>query len=120
MSSHAAYGEAVYQANLALALNAFRDGGVQTAVRHMLDASKAPPPAHPADRPFPGALEGRLTNYLLKYGERQSVAEYLERSSLGREPAEREGMLKEAAAIRAGRMPSRLQFSLAWPDGWKE
>ncbi len=61
-------------------------------------------------------LEGRLTVGLLKYGERDSVAEYLERSSKGREPNERDRMLKEAADIRAGRMPDRYQRLLASSD----
>jgi hypothetical protein len=79
----------------------------------MLEASKASAPANPATRFFPGEFEGKLTNYLLKHGERVSVAEYLERASEGRSPDERDHMRKEAAAIRAGRMPDRNQRLLA-------
>jgi hypothetical protein len=105
--------DAVYRANLVLALIAFREGHQQAAVRYMLEASKAPAPANRATRSFPGEFEGKLTNDLLKHGERESVAEYLERASEGRYPDERDRMRKEAGAIRAGQMPERYQRLLA-------
>jgi hypothetical protein len=105
--------DAVYRANLVLALIAFREGDRQTAVGHMLDAADASPPRQPLDRLFPGFLESRLTNVLLQYGERESVATFLERSAEGRLPSQRARMLEEAAAIRQGRMPERYQRVMA-------
>jgi hypothetical protein len=58
-------------------------------------------------------LEYRLVNYLLKHGERDTVVEYLERAARGRTSAQRETMLKAAAAIRDGRMPEHYQRLLA-------
>jgi hypothetical protein len=49
-------------------------------------------------------LDLRLVNYMLKAGERETVAEFLEGSARLR-PAEHERLLKDAAAIRAGKMP---------------
>lgn len=52
---------------------------------------------------------GRLIDSMLKNGERGSVAEYLERSAASRAPGDAARVRKEAAAIRAGRMPERYQ-----------
>jgi len=111
-----AYANVIYKANLTLASNAWWDGDRKAAVRYMLAAAQAPKPANPADRRFPGVLEGKLTVALLKAGERDSVAEYLERSAEGREADQRERMRKEAAAIREGRMPERYQYLTADRD----
>lgn len=53
-------------------------------------------------------LELRLVNDLLKEGERESVAQFLDRSAALR-PSDRERRLTDAAAIRAGRMPMSYQ-----------
>ena len=58
-------------------------------------------------------LEGKLTNSLLKHGERETVAAYLEQASKMRTSGDRTRMLEEAAAIRDGRMPARYQRLLA-------
>ena len=108
-----AYANVIYTANLTLASNAWWDGDRKATVRYMLAAAHAPKPANPADRRFPGVLEGKLTVALLKGGERESVAAYLEQSAEGRETDQRERMRKEAAAIREGRMPERYQFLTA-------
>ena len=42
LSNDPYYPDAVFQANLALGAHAFREGDRQTAVRYLLDASRAP------------------------------------------------------------------------------
>jgi hypothetical protein len=59
-----------------------------------------------------GGIDQRLVNYLLKAGERESVAEFLEKSAALR-PRDRERLLKDAAAIRAGKMPLSYQHMLS-------
>jgi hypothetical protein len=105
------YGKAFYDANVALAVNALREGDGVAAVRYMREAVKAPPSPAFARRSF-GGLDVRLMNYMLKEGERESVAEFLERSAELR-PVDREQLLKNAAAIRAGRMPASYQSMLS-------
>ena len=51
-------------------------------------------------------------NDLLKAGERETVAEFLE-GSARLLPAERERFLKDAAAIRAGKMPWSFQHMVS-------
>ena len=53
-------------------------------------------------------LRGRLVEYLLRAGERESVAEYLA-SSADRFLPERNHPLKDAAQVRAGVMPQSYQ-----------
>ena len=57
-------------------------------------------------------LRGRLVEYLLRAGERASVAEYLEKSAERYLP-ERDGLLKDAAQIRVGVMPLSYQYAEA-------
>ena len=57
-------------------------------------------------------LRGRLVEYLLRAGERASVAEYLEKSAERYLP-ERDRLLKDAAQIRAGVMPLSYQYAEA-------
>ena len=106
------YPSAVFRAHIAAGLNALRQGNRPEAVKQLLNASKVPPPAEPASEPR-SLLEYRLVNYLLKHGERAAIIEYLERGAPGREQGQREKMLKEAAAIREGRMPEQYQRLLA-------
>jgi hypothetical protein len=103
----------VFSANLVLAGVAWRQGNRQEANRFMAAAAKAPAPAVASIRRFPTALEGKLTNSLLKHGERESVAAYLEEASKTRIPGDRTRMLEEAKAIRDGRMPERYQRLLS-------
>ena len=105
--------DTAFQANLVLALVAWRQGDRQTTLRYLADASKAPSPPLAAIRRFPVDLEGRLTNSLLKHGERETVAAYLEQASKARTSGDRTRMLEEAAAIRDGRMPARYQRLLS-------
>lgn len=104
------YGLAIYHANIALATHALREGDKATAVDYMLKASDAPP--SDAFLAVSSAAHLRLINYLLKYGERESVAVFLERSArLG--VLEPDRMLEDAAAIRAGRMPKSFQLMMS-------
>ena len=102
-----------FRANLVLAAVAWREGDRQATLRYLTNASKAPSPPLAALRRFPVDLEGKLTNSLLKHGERETVAAYLEQASKARTPGDRTRMLEEAAAIRDGRMPARYQRLLA-------
>jgi hypothetical protein len=97
---------ALFAATIALGANAFREGDRQTAVRQMLEAADVPPSA--AGRLRSPALtlsvERHLIGGLLKYGERETVIEYFERSA-ERRPADRERLLAAATAIRNGKQP---------------
>jgi hypothetical protein len=101
------YGSAVYRAHVVLGLHARREGDRAGAVRRMRDAVTAPPSRGFELRSF-GGTDVRLVNYLLKDGERDTVAEFLEKSAALR-PADRGRLLKDAADIRAGRMPLSFQ-----------
>ena len=61
---------------------------------------------------YSSGLDVRLVNDLLKAGERETVAEFLERSAALR-PAAREQLSKDAAAIRAGKMPMSFQYMVS-------
>jgi hypothetical protein len=61
------------------------------------------------------SLDRRLVNHLLKDGERESVAVFLERSARLRD-VERERLLKDAAAIRQGVMPTSYQAMVTAGD----
>jgi hypothetical protein len=106
--------DAEFRANLVLAFIEWEEGHRAQAVTYLLAASRALAPALPVDvRRFPAPpLEGRLLNSMLKNGERTSIIEYLERSAASRPSPDGERMRKEAAAIRAGRMPERYQRAL--------
>ena len=104
------YGRVVYDATVTLAVHAFREGNRKEAVRHMLAAVDAP--ASRGLEAYSFGLDLRLVNDMLKEGERETVAEFLEGSARLR-PAERERFLKDAAAIRAGRMPWSFQYMVS-------
>jgi hypothetical protein len=100
------YGEAIYRANATLALHAWIEGDRQRAVRYLADAGNAPP----SERLTSGfyGFDGRISSYFLKGGERESVAQFLDASARLRKEY-RDRWSKEAAAIRAGRMPESYQ-----------
>lgn len=102
------YGKAVYHARIALALHSLRDGDRSAAVRRMLEAVNVP--SSRGLEAYSFGLDQRLVNYLLKTGERATVAEFLERSADLR-PADREQLIRDAAAIRTGRMPMSFQYT---------
>lgn len=103
----------VFRANLVLALVRWREGDRQATLRYLSEASRAPAAAFAGLRRFPVDIEAKLTNSLLKHGERETVAAYLEQASKARTPGDRARMLEEARAIRDGRMPARYQRLLA-------
>lgn len=104
------YGEAIYRANIALGLHAIREGDRKRAVRYMVAAGNAPASEPLATASFM-ALDYRLTDWLLKDGERESVASFFDKSAQLR-PRDRARLTKDAAAIRAGRMPESYQYRM--------
>jgi hypothetical protein len=105
------YGDAIYRANTVLGVLALKDGDRRKAVEHMRTAAAAPISEETRYTPHYG-LRGRLVEYLLREGERESVAEFLQKSA-ERFLFERERLLKDAAQIRAGIMPSAFQSAEA-------
>jgi len=105
------YGSTIYRANIVLGLHALREGDVKTALRVMHAALTAPPSEQLAYDQT-GSLDSRLSSYLLNCGERESVADFFERSAqlILRD---RDQRLKDAAAIRKGLMPMSYQYMVA-------
>jgi beta-lactamase regulating signal transducer with metallopeptidase domain len=103
--------DAIYRAETVLAVLALKDGDRNAAVAHMRRAAAAP--VSDAGRYASSlGLRGRLVEYLLRAGERTSVAEYLDESAQ-RDPVERDRILKDAARVRAGVMPLSYQYAEA-------
>jgi beta-lactamase regulating signal transducer with metallopeptidase domain len=100
-----------YRAHTVLGVLALKDGDLDAAVEHMQTASAAPI-SETARYASHFGLRGRLVTYLIRAGERESVAQYLE-SSADRFLPERGRLLDDARAIREGRMPSAYQHMLA-------
>jgi hypothetical protein len=96
------YGVAVYMGNIVLGTLALRDGDKKAAVGYLLAASHAPA-AQDLDYYIPHHL--RLTGYLLKYSERDSVVEFLERMAQVSTVRKSE-LLDNANQIRKGIQPS--------------
>jgi hypothetical protein len=103
--------DVVYRAETVLGVLALKDGDRSAAVEHMRTAGAAPITDADRDRSH-GGLRGRLVEYLLRAGERASVAEYLEKSA-ERFPNERDRLLKDAAQVHAGMMPVSYQYAEA-------
>jgi len=103
--------DVIYRAETVLGVLALKDGDREAAVEHMRTAGAAPISDSGLYLSH-FALRGRLAEYLLRAGERASVAEYLEKSA-ERYPPERDRMLKDAALIRAGVMPLSYQYAEA-------
>jgi beta-lactamase regulating signal transducer with metallopeptidase domain len=95
------YGVAVYMGNIVLGTLALRDGNKKAAVDYLLAASHAPA-AEDLDAYIPHHM--RLTGYLLKYGERDSVIEFLERIAQVSIVSKSE-LLEAASQIRKGLQP---------------
>ena len=104
-------GPAVYRAHVTLGAVAIRRGDRGGAVQQMRLAVEAPAPAEASDN-AQSFLRQRLVNYLLTAGERESVADFLERAA-SFELYERDQLLTDAKAIREGRMPASYQYSVA-------
>ncbi len=103
-TDHPNHREILFRTHIALGTHALREGDRATAVHHLLAA------AHAGERGevrMLGSLEGRLVRYLIKAGERATIIEFMEKSAAFR-PYERERLLKDAAAIRAGLMTEAM------------
>jgi Zn-dependent protease with chaperone function len=103
--------DVIYRAETVLGVLALKDGDRGAAVAHMRTAGSAPISDAGRYASLFG-LRGRLVEYLLRAGERASVAEYLEKSAERYLP-ERDRLLKDAAQIRAGLMPLSYQYAEA-------
>jgi hypothetical protein len=105
-----AYSAAVMTAHHVLATAALRDGDRERAVHHMRESVKVPASEQVQHAPPLSWL--RPVNRLLKEGERDRVAEFLEafaRLTI----RDRDRLLEDAGAIREGRMPSSYQHMVA-------
>jgi len=103
--------DVIHRAETVLGVLALKDGDRDGAVKHMRTAGAAPVSDAGRYASYFG-LRGRLVEYLLRAGERASVAEYLEKSA-DRYPSDRDRLLKDAAQIRAGVMPLSYQYAEA-------
>jgi beta-lactamase regulating signal transducer with metallopeptidase domain len=105
-----AYSAAVMTAHHVLATAALRDGDRERAVHHMRESVKVP--ASEQIQYAPPFSWLRPVNRLLKDGERERVAEFLE--ALARLTIrDRDRLMEDAKAIREGRMPSSYQQTVA-------
>jgi beta-lactamase regulating signal transducer with metallopeptidase domain len=102
---------AVYRAHVTLGVVAIRRGQRASAVEQMRRAVEAPGSPEIAEYADSLLLQ-RLVNYLLKAGERETVADFLDRAAAfsASEPGR---FTKDARAIRDGRMPAGYQYMLA-------
>jgi hypothetical protein len=101
------YGDAIFEGNVVLALHALREGDVKTSVKYMRDARQATNLSD--DFQYGGlSLEQRLVNYLLKAGERESVADFLDQAAR-LNAFSRKRLLQDAADVRVGRMTMSYQ-----------
>ncbi len=97
------YGTAVYMGNLVLGLVTFREGDRQNAVKYLLAASRAP---SSEDLDYSVHFHTRLTGYLLKYGERESVIKFLENlAHVVATQSVKNQLLEAAMQIRNGIQP---------------
>lgn len=104
-------GEATYRANVVLAVLALKDGDRHRSIEYMERAANAPSSEALLYSRNPG-LRGRLVEYLLREGERESVAAFLEKAAASI-AADRERLLNDAAQIRDGVMPMAYQYAEA-------
>lgn len=102
------HGFAIYKANMILGTLALWNGDTRTAVRHLLDASKAPDSEELAY--YQGIAADRLLRRLLKNDERDPVTEFLE-AMAQKSIVEKEYLLESAAALRRGLMPIWYQIT---------
>ena len=105
-----AYSAAVMTAHHVLALAALRNGDRERAVHHLRESVKVPTSEHIQYAPPMSWI--RPVNRLLKEGERERVAEFLEAFAPLTIVA-RERLQDDAQAIRQGRMPSSYQHMIA-------
>jgi hypothetical protein len=105
-----AYSAAIMIAHHVLATDALRDGDRERAVRHMRESVNVPTSEQMQYVPPFSWL--RPVNRLLKEGERERVVEFLE-AFAKLTITERDRLLKDAQAIREGRMTSSYQRTVA-------
>ena len=103
-----AYSAAVMTAHHVLAALALRDGDRELAVRHLQDSTTVL--SSERIQYLPQLSWMRPVNRLLKLGERERVADFLEKSA-NLTIAGRERLLSDARAIREGRMTSSYQMA---------
>jgi hypothetical protein len=109
--SHPDYGTALFRANMVLGMAALSTGDHKAAAAYLLKAADAPATDElrypmPGERPwanlrFPDAL----TTALLKAGERDAVADFLDRYAKLC-VTQHESSLEDAALIRSGKTPA--------------
>jgi BlaR1 peptidase M56 len=100
------YGTAIFKANMVLGMVSMRNGKQKEAVHFMLEASRAP--ASEELKYNHQYFAFKLPEVLLKYGERASVIEFLERLAninISQKPY----LLESAELIRRGRKPRWYQ-----------
>jgi hypothetical protein len=106
-------GTAFFAAHVTLGALALHDNDLTSALRHMETAGSAP--ASDELRYGFNSLWSSLATGMLKRGERESVARFLERYAALNESG-REQLLSSAAQIRGGRMPSFYQYQTVAHD----
>lgn len=100
----AEYGNAVFYANLSLGDVALRRGEKRQAARYLLAASEAPP----TDRLRHGHIDMTLARQLVDWGEREAVAQFLERcASFNRRGKD---LAEWAAQLRQGINPDLTPY----------
>jgi beta-lactamase regulating signal transducer with metallopeptidase domain len=104
-------GPARYAAHLTLGLVVLREGNRRAAVSH-LQAASASLSGDDRVTGLVSMAQQRLTNYLLKAGERETVADFFETVSNHAGPLA-QSFTESARAIREGRMPSSYQHAMA-------
>ena len=104
------YAAAIMTAHHVLATIALGDGDRERAVRHLRDSVNVPP-SEQIQYALPFSWNWPV-NRLLKAGERERVAEFLE--ALARLTiVERDRLMNDAQSIRDGRMPASYQHMVA-------
>jgi tetratricopeptide (TPR) repeat protein len=110
--NHPDYGTAFFRANMVLGMASLSAGDAKTAAAYLLKASDAPATdelRYPmtGERPWPMTWQfpNALTAALLKAGERDAVARFLDRYAKLC-VTQHESALEDAALIRAGKTPA--------------
>ena len=103
-------GPARYAANVTLGAIAMREGDRREAVRY-LQAAAASLSSDDLIGSHPSMVQQRLTNNLLKAGERESVADFYDQVSKHVGLSEK-SFTDAALAIREGRMPQSYQYAM--------
>jgi len=100
------YGNAVFFANMALCNASLHRGDKRAAARYLLAASEAPP----TERLRYGSIDLSVARHLVDWGERDAVAQFLERCSKYNLDRGKD-MAEWAAEIRKGVNPDLLPYN---------